>query len=108
MPRTYGNCGPVVTAARGLELPDPNVSRLDADAVRARASARAATPVGVDQQYVDVDQVQEQADTGPVGPVVCDVRGVVVAGEYVARTGQRWHRPCQAKHAAGAAVREVA
>ena len=44
------------------------------------------------------------------GPVFCDVCGVRVAAEYVARTGQTRHKPCQARAAGtgGRAVREVA
>jgi hypothetical protein len=77
MPRTYGNCGPVVTATRGIELPRPGAPRLDVAAILARRAARPA----------DVRRVG--------GPVRCDVCALPVAADWVARTGLRRHRPCQ-------------
>lgn len=102
MPRTYGNCGPVVAATRGIELPRPSTPRLDIEAIRARATTKAAQVA----EPVDVDQAPEI----PAGPVVCDGCGVLVAAQYVARTGKTRHKPCQARAAGtGArAVREVA
>jgi hypothetical protein len=123
MPRTYGTCGPVVCATRGIELPVPGAHRLDGQAIRARRTASATAPAD------DVDQVHEQTNaqtpvlpvrlvdqaaalpaTAQAGPVVCDVCGVRVAAEYALRTGQTRHKPCQARAAGtgGRAVREVA
>jgi hypothetical protein len=119
MPRTYANCGPVVTARAGIEIPDPRTPRPDFDAIRARFAARAATlalvdvgqapQVGAQPPVLLVDQDVDVAMATSVGPVVCDVCGVRVAGEYVARTGQTRHKPCQAKASTVCpAVREVA
>ncbi|HET9657494.1 MAG TPA: hypothetical protein VFP72_19235 [Kineosporiaceae bacterium] len=95
MPRTEGNCGPVVVATTGIDLPD--ASRIDFAAIRARVA---------EQTWARREVLAVVA----AGPVVCDVCGVRVAAEYTARTGQRRHKSCQAQAstAGPAAVREVA
>lgn len=95
--RTYGTGGRVVCASTGIELPDP-------DGPRARATEETATvqltggPVGPVQAGGPVQPPGWSGGPGGGlvdGPVRCDVCGVSVAAEYVARTGQRRHRPCQ-------------
>jgi hypothetical protein len=120
MPRTYGNCGPVVAARAGIEVPDPHAPRLDFDAIRARVAARAASAMvpDVDRvhwpadapvpgQLVDQQAAEnvEQAGVVVAGPVVCDVCTQVVTAEYVARTGQRRHGPCQGRTTRATRVR---
>jgi hypothetical protein len=115
--RTYGTGGRAVAATGSVDLPE-GTTRTPEQAVWARRAAalEAAAPAWTHTAPAPAPRPELVTAPAPVPtpapalPVRCDVCHLTVAADYVARTGQARHTPCQAKAATAGpdAVREVA
>jgi hypothetical protein len=123
--RTYGTGGRTVAATGTVDLPE-GTTRTPDQAVWARRAAalEAAAPAWTHATPAPTRRPELVTAPAPVPtpaelvpvvvtparPVRCDVCHLTVAADYVARTGQTRHKPCQVKAATAGpdAVREVA